>query len=600
MTNPPTRDLALAAYMQRRQDRAAALKTQVASSRRLSNLRLAVFAGGLLTAGFALGTGLYSPYWALLWAAVFIVLIVRHDRVIRECERLERAVDFYDRGLARLEDRWAGRGKSGNRFRDADHPYAEDLDLFGRGSLFERLCTAQTTGGEECLAAWLKAPARPDTIAARREAVSELRDLLDLREELDLLAVVTQKRVEPGHLVQWAATPVSPLSGAIRVAIGGLAAAGIAATINWAITSNLAPLLITIAAGQLIVYPFRRKVGAAAKGVDRMALELSHLGPVLGHLETDDFRSSALVALKQRIEGPDGKSVLSAIQRLQTLDGYMQMQGNLVTRVIAEVLHLIPQISSAIADWRLKYGSLMADWIAVVGEFEALNALASYTYENPEDVFSTFQPDGPIFAAEGIAHPLLPLSTAVRNDLIIDDARRLYVVSGSNMSGKSTLLRAIGANAVLAQAGAPVRATALTMSSLQVGASIRTQDSLQEGVSRFYAEIRRLRAIVDLASLEPPALFLLDEILHGTNSHDRRIGAEAVARALIDRGAIGLLTTHDLALARIAEDPGAHAVNVHFQDDLVDGTMSFDYHLREGVVEKSNALALMRAVGLEV
>jgi DNA mismatch repair ATPase MutS len=168
------------------------------------------------------------------------------------------------------------------------------------------------------------------------------------------------------------------------------------------------------------------------------------------------------------------------------------------------------------------------------------------------------------------------------------------------MSGKSTLLRSVGTNAVLALAGAPVRATALALRPVAVGASIRLNDSLQEGHSRFYAEIRRLRQIVDLTGGPLPVLFLLDEVLHGTNSHDRRIGAEAVVRSLVARGAIGLVTTHDLALARLAEAPELHATNVHFEDELVDGEMRFDYRMRPGVVTRSNAIELMRAVGLEV
>ena len=192
------------------------------------------------------------------------------------------------------------------------------------------------------------------------------------------------------------------------------------------------------------------------------------------------------------------------------------------------------------------------------------------------------------------------LVRSVRADLLLADEPRVLIVSGSNMSGKSTLLRTLGVNTVLALSGAPVRARALRLTPLQVGASIRIQDSLQAGASRFYAEITRLRQIVDLTAGALPVLFLLDEILHGTNSHDRRIGAEGLVRGLINRGAIGLVTTHDLALARIADELSPRAANVHFEDHLEEGRMIFDYLLRPGVVQKSNALELMRSVGLEV
>jgi DNA mismatch repair ATPase MutS len=204
------------------------------------------------------------------------------------------------------------------------------------------------------------------------------------------------------------------------------------------------------------------------------------------------------------------------------------------------------------------------------------------------------------FEAENLGHPLIPEATCVRNDVCLGSARQVLVVSGSNMSGKSTLLRTVGVNAVLALAGAPVRARHLRLTPVAVGATLRFQDSLQAGRSRFFAEITRVRQLVDLSRGEVRLLFLLDEVFHGTNSHDRRVGAEAVVRGLIDRGAIGLVTTHDLALTAIVERLAPHAENVHFEDQFENGSMHFDYKMRPGVVRHSNALALMRAVGLDV
>jgi DNA mismatch repair ATPase MutS len=231
---------------------------------------------------------------------------------------------------------------------------------------------------------------------------------------------------------------------------------------------------------------------------------------------------------------------------------------------------------------------------------EALSALASYAYEHPDDPFPEFTGDTPWFDGQALGHPLLPEIRSVRNDVRLGAGLRVLIVSGSNMSGKSTLLRTVGTNTVLAMAGAPVRARSLRLSPLAVGASIRVMDSIQGGSSRFYAEITRLRHLVDMTRGPLPLLFLLDELLHGTNSHDRRIGAEAVVRTLVDRGAIGLITTHDLALVHIAEALAPRGANVHFEDHLENGRISFDYRMREGVVEKSNALELMRSIGLDV
>jgi DNA mismatch repair ATPase MutS len=238
--------------------------------------------------------------------------------------------------------------------------------------------------------------------------------------------------------------------------------------------------------------------------------------------------------------------------------------------------------------------------LRAAGEMEALCSLASHAFEHPDDPFPEFAESGPRIEAEGVGHPLISEDKVVRNDVEIGGALRLLVVSGSNMSGKSTLLRTLGVNAVLAQAGAPVRARRFKLSPLAVGASIRVTDSLQGGVSRFYAEILRLRQILDETAGPLPVLFLIDEFLHGTNSHDRRIGAAALARGLVERGAAGLITTHDLALADVADELGERARNVHFEDHIEDGRIRFDYVMRPGVVRKSNAIELMRQVGLEI
>ena len=243
-------------------------------------------------------------------------------------------------------------------------------------------------------------------------------------------------------------------------------------------------------------------------------------------------------------------------------------------------------------------GPALAGWIAAAGEFEALASLSGYAFEHPNDILPEIADTGRLFAAEALAHPLIPAARVVANDVRLDDATRVLLVSGSNMSGKSTLLRTVGIAAVLAQAGAPVRATRLRMSPLALGATLRVQDSLQEGRSRFFAEITRLRAIVDLTAGPTPVLFLLDELLAGTNSHDRRVGAAAVVKGLAARGAIGLVTTHDLALADLANDLGVGAANVHFSDTFQNGEITFDYRMRPGVVQTSNALELMKAVGI--
>jgi DNA mismatch repair ATPase MutS len=343
----------------------------------------------------------------------------------------------------------------------------------------------------------------------------------------------------------------------------------------------------------------RARVQHILAAVETPAHDLRILSGLLERFEREPLEAPLLAGLKARIT-TDGLPASRQIARLRRLVEWRDQANHQMFAIAAEPLLWSVHFAFAIERWRQAAGPHIGDWIAATGEIEALSSIAGYAAENPDDVFPELVEHGPLFDGRGIAHPLLPAATAVRNDVRLNSDLRLLLVSGSNMSGKSTLLRSVGLNAVLAWAGAPVRAERLSVSPLAVGASMRVQDSVQDGKSRFYAEITRLRQIVDLADGPVPLLFLLDEVLSGTNSHDRLIGAEAVVRNLVQRGAAGLVTTHDLALAHIADDLAPHAANVHFEDHIEDGRIAFDYRMRPGVVQRSNALELMRSVGLQV
>jgi DNA mismatch repair ATPase MutS len=274
---------------------------------------------------------------------------------------------------------------------------------------------------------------------------------------------------------------------------------------------------------------------------------------------------------------------------------------NIMFALPAALMLWTTQCACAIDRWRHRVGPRVPGWLDAVAEFEALSALATFAAEHPAGGYPTFGPEPAHMAATALAHPLLGRD-AVANDVAIGDGHpSLLVVSGSNMSGKSTFLRAIGVNVVLAHAGAPVRAATFRLSPISLGASIRVLDSLQDGRSHFYAEITRLKQVVDLARSHPHCvLFLLDEVLSGTNSHDRAVGAGAIFDNLLAAGAIGLATTHDLALSELAKARAPRADNVHFADRYDAGGLAFDYRLRPGPVKTSNALELMRSIGLDV
>ncbi|WP_235905649.1 MutS-related protein [Tautonia marina] len=571
--------------------------------RKIADGRLLVFAVGLVLAVVTIGLGWGSPWWLLVPTVVFVGLVIAYDTVGRSHRRAERRVAFYEAGLARLEDRWPGRGDPGNRFLKPDHPFDADLDLFGSGSVFERLCTARTGSGKTTLAAWLHHPAEVDEIRARHEAVAELRDRLDLREDLALLGDDIEQGLHPTTLIAWAKAPAVLQSPLIPLAASLLAVLNLAALAAWIVGMGGIPLMATIAATLILSRSLRNDLAQTLGTVDERAEELRLLESLLARIEHEPFTSARLLMIRDSQTG-DYEPPSRQIARLARLVMLLDFRRNQLFAPLAFLLLWGIHLGLAIERWRNRSGRSIEQWLDAVGQFEALCALASYAYERPHDPFPEIvdESEGPVIEAQALGHPLIPDTQNVRNDVRLGgaDGPRVLLVSGSNMSGKSTLLRSVGVNVVLALAGAPVRADRLRLSPMSVGSTLRVQDSLQAGRSRFYAEITRLRTLVDLASSPPPLLFLLDEILHGTNSHDRRSGAQGVVKGLLDRGAIGFVTTHDLALAEIVAGLGHRAENVHFEDHLEDGQMRFDYIMRPGVVQKSNALELMRAVGLDV
>jgi hypothetical protein len=592
---------ALEEYSQRLKQWQSAQARSAARYRQLGNARLLTGLAAAVVAGLAFWAGSISGWWLVLPVFVFLALVIVDERVDRERDASARGVAYFERGLARLTNRWIGAGSQGERFRNPKHVYADDLDLFGRGSLFEMLCTARTGAGEATLAAWLVAPGDRKTVIARQEAITELRDRVDLREQLALMGENIRAAVDASELGRWGAEPPVPFfQGARPVAFALAAAAVVTLTLLIAHVLSAVPFFVVLLAELIFNFTIRDSVRRVAASVSTPAQELFLLGLLFERLEREPFQSPLLVALKQALS-TEGRTASQQVRRLERLVGHLISARNMFFALPASVLLWTPQFAMAIEAWRRACGPHLGQWTAAIGEFEALCSLACFAYERSHASFPQLLEAGePLYEATQQHHPLIPPDESIPNDVSIGGPTRLWIVSGSNMSGKSTLMRAIGLNAVLAWAGAPVTCARLKISPLYIGASMRANDSLVDHRSRFYAEIERLRDIVNLARAGHPTLFLLDELLSGTNSHDRRIGAEALVRGLVERGAIGLVTTHDLALAQIVETMGERAANVHFEDHIENGQIRFDYHLRPGVVTRSNALELMRAVGLEV
>jgi hypothetical protein len=562
--------------------------------------RLGVFAAAIGVGWLALATKALAPAWLLAPLAGFVALAVIHDRVFAARSRARRAIAFHERALGRLEGRFAGTGTPGDGFADPAHPYAQDLDLFGTGSLFELLCAARTRPGEERLASWLLAPSGPEGLRARQRAVAALAPRLDLREDLAVLGDDVRAAVDARSLAAWGAEEAL-VEGWLLPASLALGGAALLAVAAWALGLGPVPLAAVLLAQWGFARSLRDPVARVLGGVERPAAELRVLALLVGRLEREPLEDPGLRALQGALRG-EGAAASARISALESTVTRVEWARNQLFAPIAFALAWRPLHAAIVERWRRRSGRDVSRWLDAVAELEALSSLAGHAYEHPGDPFPEILDLGPgrtpVLRGEALRHPLL--SGAVPNDVALGgDDPRVLLVSGSNMSGKSTYLRTVGVNVVLALAGAKVAAARLVLTPLRTGATLRIQDSLQAGRSRFYAEITRLKELSDVADGELPLLFLLDEILHGTNSHDRRIGAEAVLRGLVARGAIGLVTTHDLALTELAASEGRLA-NAHFEDQVRDGEIAFDYRLRAGVVAHSNAIALMRAVGLRV
>lgn len=551
----------------------------------------------LITAWLCFGPYAIALPWLLVPTTAFIGLVMYHRRVRGWQARAQRAVEFYRTGLERIRDRWHGSGPVGGQFDVQHHIYAADLDLFGKDSLYQMLCAARTQMGENTLAQWLLAPADSAAIRERHSSIADLRDRLDWREELAVQGDSSRIELRCDRVIDWAQSPNRLDRPWIRWTAPLLALLAVAAALAWAIAGLRFPLLAVLLVELALTYLLRDPVRAATTAVETAYEDLKGLSLLLNRIETERFEAAPLRALVLRLSSHSiGAS--AAFSRLATIVNFIESRRNPFLQPFMLPLMYPLQAALAAERWRAAHGNAIRAWLDVLGEVEALVSLARYSYEHPEYPFPEFIEGAAAFQADELGHPLIPAAARVCNDVDMSGSTRVLLVSGSNMSGKSTLLRAVGINTVLAMAGAPVCAKRLQLTPLQIGASIRVNDSLHEGSSRFYAEITRLRQLFEPAAL--PLLYLLDELLQGTNSSDRRIGAQGVIRALLERGAIGLVSTHDLALTEIAGLDAHALVNVHFEDEFIDGKLKFDFKLRNGIITKSNGIELMRSIGLDV
>jgi MutS domain V len=611
-------------YQARAAEHGARRDAELRRSLQISRARLLVFliAAGCVIWTFARRGG---PPWLTVDAVlviVFGVLVAWHARVDERATWHAALQTVSRRSAARVERRWDDLppAEPPASVDLLHHAYAVDLDLFGRASLFQWLGPSATASGSGTLAGWLLGAADRDVVGARQAAVDELAPLDDWREQLAAHGELARdaRQSEIDAFLAWAEGPAWSASFAFTPGVHGTIFPGAVYLLILALTASIwillglflldvtdaALWLIPMVIGVVVSFAYAGGIHRAFNRAGAGQRALSRYAALFEHATTASFSSPLLRALHDRLSA-EGKSAPECMRSLNRILGCAELRSG------AGIFHFIVQavtlwdfhVLFALERWRQGAGIHVRDWLNTLAEMDALSSFAMARRDNPAWAMPGFNSDR-VLEARALGHPLIADDRRICNDVQVGPPGTLLLVTGSNMSGKSTLLRAIGLNTVLAQAGSCVCAERLALPPCDLQSSIRVQDSLELGLSYFMAALARLKGVVDAA--EHPRredrvlLYLLDEILQGTNSVERGIAVRAVARHLLDAGAIGVMTTHDLSLAN--EEPlRSSAVLVHFTETVDDrGHMGFDYRLREGLATSRNALRLMQIIGIDL
>ncbi len=544
----------------------------------------------------------------LLWISFtltligFFILVYQHHKIKRALQRTTFLKEINERHLGRLDGQWRQFTEVGEEFLEEDHPYSKDLDIFGQGSLFQWINSCHTVAGKRRLAQLFteKTPPRK-MVLERQKTIMELSSRRWWRQRLQLEGKLIQDEPKGDDLVQWA-TEKNHFYGrrGIQLLIKALP---ITTILSWILTlggviSMKAPVAL------LFVHFILLNINIANKNRN-LALayhfknRIKVYGKILQHFENSSFGSGHLQELKKRLRNEKSITALGQLAQLERLTDRIANRSNMAFFPINLITLWDYQCVVALEKWKQRSGAYIQDWLEVIGEVEALSSLATIPYDYPQWAIPEIMKEASIFSAKDLGHPLLT-NNQVSNDVSIDGHTQVLLITGSNMSGKSTLLRTVGINLVLAYSGAPICGKALQCSGMRIYSCMRVSDNLEKNISSFYAELIRIRQIVEAAKEQGQVLFLLDEIFKGTNSQDRHMGAKLLIKQLCQCNGLGLVSTHDLELAVLEQESSGTVKNYHFQESYQNNEIHFDYRLRPGVSTTRNALYLMKIAGVDV
>jgi ABC-type multidrug transport system fused ATPase/permease subunit len=567
----------------------------------LSSLRLIAFVAGV---GVLL-YGIYSPWKSIISLAVilfgvFIYLVIRHAQLNDEIEFQTKMVKINEVAVMRIDGEWTTFTDDGAEYINHGHPYTTDLNIFGGGSLFQYISVPLSFGGRQLLVELLRTRLSTAEIAPRQEAVADLAPRLNFRQHLQVTASNSFFRNKnPEDVLSWLekeqqlrSMPQAVLFLPVVTLL--LFMLAILGYITYVIPFSALAVqaLVALWGEKLVSYRFQ--------DLEKPVVLLKRYVQLLALVEREAFTGIFLKKQKSRLFAdvlPASRLIGRLVRIAERND--IRLSNAIIYYPLNVGFFWDLWTLRKLEAWQKSWGTSVRDWFEAVAEIEATSCLSGLCYDNPDWVFPGVQDDVPMIDAKNIAHPLIPTDERIGNDLSMPQQGRVLMITGSNMSGKSTLLRTVGINLVLAYVGAPVCAMAMTCSTMSIYCKMQIHDDLKERTSTFYAELKRMKMIIDAAKTNEPQLFLLDEIFRGTNSRDRIIATRTVIRKLHKLKTIGLVSTHDLELGSLAEEYAGTINNYHYTDDIKDGHIEFDYKLKPGISKTANALALMKMIGID-
>ena len=572
----------------------------------IGNIRLLAVAAAVAASVVAFRAGIYPAAGAAVvgGGAVFLYLVSWHGRLFRKLDELNALIEINKQGSDRWTDKWHGFAEQGTPFIEHDHPYTSDLDIFGKGSLFQYLCCAHTYYGKLRLAELLKfKDGDVAAIISRQQAVDNLAQHFSWRQRLECFGCSPAVEQDPHALIAWAESGAGVSGGGVGrrllLVLPPLTAA-IALT-GYVVMHTLLPAVPLLVLQIAVVAATTRGHFRLFAVFDKYSKALSSFGSLIGHIERQPFMAPCLQDLREEITAGGAVPASAALRKLAGTVSATETRLSPLPWLLANVFFLWDlRCRIRLERWQHRFGRKVRGWLTCIGEFEALSSLALLRFDHPEWAFPQFYRNGEMgIAARRLGHPLLEPQQRIVNDFRLGPGGSIAIITGSNMSGKSTFLRSVGSNLVLAYAGSPVCAAVFTVPPFALYTSMRTGDDLLSHASTFYAELLRIKKIVDAATRGQPLLFLLDELFSGTNSTDRHDGAVTLLRELSKPYTLGIISTHDLELCKLGET-GEQYHNYHFQEQYDGDELQFDYRLREGASTTRNALHLMRKIGIRV